>query len=53
MTPEIIENALAFLERVQLVGKEVPAFNWVIKWLFSYRDELLTKKKTTDESTTK
>jgi len=27
MTPENIENAIAFLERVQLVGKEVPAFN--------------------------
>lgn len=53
MSPEIIADALAFLERVQLVGKEVPAFNWVIKWLFSYREELLAKNKTTDKSSNK
>lgn len=53
MSPEIIADALAFLERVQLVGKEVPAFNWVIKWLFLYRDELLSKNKSTDKTTDK
>ena len=44
MSPEIISDALAFLERVQLVGKEVPAFNRVIGALLSLRDE--AKKET-------
>lgn len=30
MQPNIIKNALAFLERTQLTGKEVPAFAEVV-----------------------
>lgn len=44
MSPEIIADALAFLERVQLVGKEVPAFNRVVASLLWERDLLMKKK---------
>lgn len=51
MSPEIIADALAFLERVQLVGKEVPAFNRVVASLLSTREEILkeTEKKQTNK----
>lgn len=41
MTPEIIADTLAFLERVQLVGKEVPAFNRIVGTLLSMRDQAM------------
>lgn len=44
MSPEIIADTLALLERVQLTGKEVPAFNRVVGALLSLRDE--AKKET-------
>ena len=46
MTPEIIADNLAFLERVQLVGKEVPAFNRVVGSLLALREEWLKEKET-------
>lgn len=54
MSPEIISDALAFLERVQLVGKEVPAFNRIIASLLWERDRLMTMKmeKVVEEKTT-
>jgi len=45
MSPEIIENILALLERVQLSGKEVPVFNRVVTTLLSERDKLLSANK--------
>lgn len=41
MSPEIIADTLAFLERVQLAGKEVPAFNRVVWSLLTLREEIL------------
>lgn len=41
MTPEIIADTLAFLERAQLTGREVPAFNRVVASLLSTREEIL------------
>lgn len=46
MTPELISDALAFLERVQLVGKEVPAFNRVVWGLLLDREALIKEKET-------
>jgi len=40
MTPEIISNILALLERVDLKGKEVPAFNRVLSALFKEKENL-------------
>lgn len=51
MSPELIADALAFLERVQLVWKEVPAFNRVVTGLLSTRDEIL--KETAKKQTSK
>ena len=45
MSPEIIIDTVAFLERVQLTGKEVPAFNRVITSLISLRNEMLNETK--------
>lgn len=47
MTPEIISDTLAFLERVQLVGKEVPAFNRVVWALLATKDSCIKEKETT------
>lgn len=44
MIPEIIEHTLAFLERVQLTGKEVPAFNRVVSALLIEREALTQKE---------
>lgn len=41
MNPEIIADTLVFLERAQLVGKEVPAFNRVVGTLLSLRDQAM------------
>lgn len=45
MTPEIIENILALLERTQLSWKEVPIFNKVVSTLLSERENLLSVNK--------
>lgn len=46
MTPEVISDILAFLERVQLVGKEVPAFNRWVWSLLTERDRILKEIET-------
>lgn len=41
MTPQIIANILGLLERVQLTGREVPAFNEAVGSLLQEREILL------------
>ncbi len=38
MTPEVADRALAFLERVDLKGREVPVFSKVVAELVEIRD---------------
>ena len=45
MTPEIIVDTLAFLERAQLTWREVPTFNRVVASLLSERDLLIKKEE--------